>query len=120
MKTFLTILMALFISHISFATNVPNTETGFNGEKRPANSQTVNSNVRSAGETVLPCSQSSTQTAALTFKDCSGNMHNVSSTVTCSRERETCSEALFEAAQCAFNSAMADLLSLVPLCPPVE
>jgi len=120
MKTFLTILMALFISHISFATDVSNAETGKNGDKDKAIEKQSSKSNSSSTPTLLPCTMPATQKAELEYSDCQGNPQFVSVTVTCSAERSTCEEATFAATQCAFSQAWTQAYSNVPNCPPVE
>jgi len=121
MKTFLTILMALFISHISFATNVSNAEAGKNGDKDKATEKQVSQTKQTTNRKVLPCTQSATVEATITFENCEKTQTiTYTSVVTCNANASSCEEATFLAQNCAFQTAWTNAFNQIPNCPPVN
>jgi len=120
MKTLLTILMALFISHISFATNVPNAEAGKNGDRQNNSEKPIAKTTENRNVEILPCTQTFTENASYTFLDCNNVSQTIGASVTCSASGSTCEAALYAAAECAHQTAWTNIFSQVPVCPPAE
>ena len=113
--------MALFISHISFATNLPNAEAEKNGDKQKATEKPSSQTNEIRNLRVLPCTQTATTNASHTFLACDGTTEiKVTSSVTCSASGNSCDEALFAALTCSYQTAWTNVLSQEPVCPPVE
>lgn len=69
--------------------------------------------------TILPCTRTSTSTATATFAGCApGTTVTVSTTVTCTKEGNSCDDAAFAALQCSYLSAWSWVYSQEPVCPP--